>query len=375
MTTKQLQGSKEKPLVFTSIFLAERAGGECDILIAGRSDGSIVLWRLSESNKTAGRGGTSREYRDELLGGHHPHRGMVNCIVYSEHTSFAHGSRGLLFSGSSDRTIKVWDVWARTEEDVIIQTIVGHGSTITALVDGRDGSVISASTDSTIRVWRPESGRELLMHPFFMCVECIEHGRSRPSAPADAWANSLVLNRTEPWSLYVGDALGSIVVYQQRRQDGTGAGPPTAASPKHNKPAPRSDSVADLQTAGGASIVLARHWEHVHNLGITDLVLVAEQNLLVSLSYDNTCAVVDAVSGSVFLHITNTHHTRYTGAAWDRAFDELVICDTQGHLEVWNTTSERHLARKQIVRRLCETPRRCRARGSALSMPRAPHPF
>ena len=43
--------------------------GECDILIAGRSDGSIVLWRLSESNKTAGRGGTSREYRDELLGG------------------------------------------------------------------------------------------------------------------------------------------------------------------------------------------------------------------------------------------------------------------------------------------------------------------
>ena len=107
--------------------------------------------------------------------------------------------------------------------------------------------------------------------------------------------------------------------------------------------------------------MLARHWEHVHTLGVTDLVLVPEQNFLVSLSYDNTCAVVDAASGSVFLHITNMHHTRYTGVAWDRAFDELVICDTQGHLEVWNTTSERHLACKQIVRRLA------RARASACS--------
>ena len=46
------------------------------------------MWRLSESNKTAGRGGTSREYRDELLGSgatpHLSHRGAISGIVYSE---------------------------------------------------------------------------------------------------------------------------------------------------------------------------------------------------------------------------------------------------------------------------------------------------
>ena len=77
-------------------------------------------------------------------------------------------SGGLLFSGSADRTIKVWDIWAdKQQEETCVQTLVGHGATVTALADSGYGSVISCACDCTFRIWQPLAGREMLLHAFF----------------------------------------------------------------------------------------------------------------------------------------------------------------------------------------------------------------
>ena len=42
---------------------------------------------------------------------------------------------------------KVWDIWSTSrnskEDGAVIQTLVGHGATITSLADSRDGVIVS----------------------------------------------------------------------------------------------------------------------------------------------------------------------------------------------------------------------------------------
>jgi len=81
----------------------------------------------------------------------------------------------LVFSGSSDRTIKIWNFndisngiaggtggsssSTTSQANILAQTLCGHNSAITQIVDGgRDGlgSVLSASMDGSIRIWIPQ---------------------------------------------------------------------------------------------------------------------------------------------------------------------------------------------------------------------------
>ncbi len=76
--------------------------------------------------------------------------------VYASHTLTGHGSPvsciavfdGKLFSGSWDKTIKVWDL--QTEE--CTATLRGHGDAVSFLT-ASDGKLFSASIDCTIKVW------------------------------------------------------------------------------------------------------------------------------------------------------------------------------------------------------------------------------
>ena len=56
---------------------------------------------------------------------------------------------GPLFTGSWDRTARVWD----TRTGKTIQTLEGHTGTVNAVCDLGDGQVLTGSTDNTARVW------------------------------------------------------------------------------------------------------------------------------------------------------------------------------------------------------------------------------
>jgi WD40 repeat protein len=83
------------------------------------------------------------------------HSGPVWCIAFSP-------SGSILASGSTDKTIKLWDTKSETE----IATLTGHSSQVAALAFSGDGKrIASGGTDGSIRVWDvasvPAQGRTI----------------------------------------------------------------------------------------------------------------------------------------------------------------------------------------------------------------------
>jgi WD40 repeat protein len=78
---------------------------------------------------------------------------------------------GRLASGSSDKTIRLWN----TTTGVCEATLEGHTGTITALAALTDGRLASGSYDCTIRLWNPASG---------VCEATLEEHTSRVTALA-----------------------------------------------------------------------------------------------------------------------------------------------------------------------------------------------
>lgn len=76
------------------------------------------------------------------------HKGDIRCLIYEKIFDNYY-----IITGSSDRTIKIWDSDFKTKE--IVQTIIGHSGTIMALAYSKmNDSLFSASNDKTIKIWK-----------------------------------------------------------------------------------------------------------------------------------------------------------------------------------------------------------------------------
>jgi len=79
------------------------------------------------------------------------YRHWVNAVAYSPDGRW-------LVSGSSDKTLKVWDTESGREQI----TLVGHTRTITSASFSPDGRwIVSASYDKTLKLWDASSGDEV----------------------------------------------------------------------------------------------------------------------------------------------------------------------------------------------------------------------
>jgi len=77
------------------------------------------------------------------------HSGSVNSVAFSPDGM-------LLASGSSDSTIKLWNV----ESGQLVRTITGHAGIVRSVAFSPDGILLaSGSTDKTTKLWEVESGR------------------------------------------------------------------------------------------------------------------------------------------------------------------------------------------------------------------------
>ncbi|GMI46643.1 hypothetical protein TrCOL_g11435 [Triparma columacea] len=287
------------------------------LLLAGTKAGGVVYWQLGETNK---HGGQKKERQSHVLSSasKSPHNGMITALCYSEQEEFVRwvkdSARGLLFSGGADRLIKVWDVWAYmdTGDEPLMQTLAGHTHTVTGLVDsGIEGGIISSSLDKTIKIWQPEGGMKLMLNPFFVCVKTLRVGGEQ------TWVNSMCLRGGEEWALFCGDSEGSISVYEN-----------------HGK---------------SISVGISKKWNNIHKLAISDVVLIPEQNFLVSCSFDCVCQVLDSMSGAVFVTISNHNRTRFTGACWDSGYEQLLLCDALGNLEAHNIYHEKKIGTECVA--------------------------
>lgn len=77
----------------------------------------------------------------------HGHRGPISCLTFRQGTS-------QLFSGSFDRTIKLWNAEDRTHMD----NLFGHQSEILTIDCLRRERLLTVGRDRTMRLWKVSIG-------------------------------------------------------------------------------------------------------------------------------------------------------------------------------------------------------------------------
>ncbi|KAG6520056.1 protein JINGUBANG-like [Zingiber officinale] len=136
-------------------------------VFTGHQDGKVRLWKASPKDPRIHKHvGTLPRFKDLIKCSFNPsnyveaahkrhhhrssalwirHHDAVSCLCLSEDQS-------LIYSGSWDRTLKVW----RVEDMRCVESINAHDDAINAVALGFDNMVLTGSADGTVKVWKPE---------------------------------------------------------------------------------------------------------------------------------------------------------------------------------------------------------------------------
>lgn len=285
-------------------YVTSNADGN-DVLYAGTLCGQVHTFHVSRRK-------FPRSMKPDDLSGDVPHAGAVTCILYSDNTELSAARCGIVISGSIDRTIKVWS--PITNRPQCIQTLYGHEGTITRVADAHDGTLLSCSIDGCLRLWRPQRGRTIMLHNFLECTFVIKQ--------RDTWLSSLAVSHINSWMCYVGSMDGTIEIYRKGSE--------------HNE--------AEHRTAVfTGQLTKHKRWEKVHSLGISDMRIVFEEGYLITLSFDRSAKILDQYQGTCLHVIQSSHNCKFTGLVWDSRNFQILLCDEQGHLQVWSSFYERQV--------------------------------
>eukprot|EP01018_Ginkgo_biloba_P002871 Gb_33494 [translate_table: standard] len=135
-----------------------------DRIFSAHGDQKIRVWRRSLPNPTVHRRiATLPALKDQLEfffkpNKHAKHSDVISSLAYTT-------TDGLLYSGSWDKTVKVW----RMVDLKCIETIKAHEDAVNAIAVGHDGLLFTGSDDCTAKVWRRVVGRD--MHALTMTLD------------------------------------------------------------------------------------------------------------------------------------------------------------------------------------------------------------
>nr|XP_043624104.1 protein JINGUBANG-like [Erigeron canadensis] len=131
-------------------------------IFTGHQDGKIRVWKYSNLKKKAHkRIGSLPTTRDIIITSMNPgnyvevrrhrnvpwikHYDAVACMSLDE-------EHGLLYSGSWDKTFKVW----RLSDSKCLESVQAHDDAVNSVVAGFHGLVFTGSADGSVKVWRRE---------------------------------------------------------------------------------------------------------------------------------------------------------------------------------------------------------------------------
>ena len=203
-----------------------------------------------------------------------------------------------------------------------MQTLTGHGGTVTAVAHEK-GCLITCSVDCTVRVWRSTKGRGLLLYPWFNTVHILDNKKR--------WVTAASLRGGEGMALYVGDSEGDLTFYTPSSSPSSFSSSSSLSPSQSLSPSKQQQNGEEVQSFNfELSELQGKKHNHVHELGITDILLIPEQNFLCTMSHDCTVRIYDAMTGAPFLTIKNEKRCRFTAIAWHEPYQELFLADLQG---------------------------------------------
>lgn len=147
-----------------------------DKIFTGHQDGKIRVWRTSSKDPTTHkRVGTLPRTMDVIKSSINPsnyveirrnrnalwlkHFDAISCLSLNE-------DQGLLYSGSWDKTLKVW----RISDSKCLESINAHDDAVNSVVSGFDGLIFTGSADGTVKVWRRELQAKGTKHFFLQTL-------------------------------------------------------------------------------------------------------------------------------------------------------------------------------------------------------------
>eukprot|EP00262_Sarcandra_glabra_P008155 TRINITY_DN21400_c0_g1_i1.p1 TRINITY_DN21400_c0_g1~~TRINITY_DN21400_c0_g1_i1.p1 ORF type:complete len:476 (-),score=20.37 TRINITY_DN21400_c0_g1_i1:276-1703(-) len=139
-------------------------------IFTGHQDGKIRVWKPSSKNPSNHkRAGTLPTFKDFLKSSINPsnyvevrrhrnslwikHYDAISCLSLNE-------DQGLLYSGSWDKTLKVW----RIADSKCLESINAHDDAVNSVVSGYDGLVFTGSADGTVKAWKRELQGKVTKH-------------------------------------------------------------------------------------------------------------------------------------------------------------------------------------------------------------------
>ncbi|KAK7264348.1 hypothetical protein RJT34_31955 [Clitoria ternatea] len=131
-------------------------------IFTGHQDGKIRVWKISSKNPTKHkRVGSLPTLKDYVKSSMNPknyvevrrNRNAVKVKHFDAVSSLSlDEEEGLLYSGSWDKTVKVWNV----SDSKGLESINAHDDAVNAVVAAFRGYVFTGSADGTVKMWRRE---------------------------------------------------------------------------------------------------------------------------------------------------------------------------------------------------------------------------
>ena len=273
-------------------------------LFAGRQNGEIVQWKLE-------RGKEGRLHNHTVIG---RHIGGVTCMLH------AAAFDKFVITGSSDSTMKVWDVFGTgIEGNRCIQTIPAHNATVTALAAHCD-VVLSCSCDKTLKVWKAEEGRAALKYPWLVVRQLFVFDYWTTCV----WAFPSKIAEDTMGEVYVGDAGGGLTMLR-------------SVAAHH----------ADSEKVAVDELRVVRpHVRNFRALGVTCVLPVPALNVVLTCTYDDAVRLSDISTIETLVSLGNAQNpgSRFVAMVWASSQEELVLADADGTLSLWNSRMDRFVA-------------------------------
>ncbi|EEB05998.1 F-box protein Pof11 [Schizosaccharomyces japonicus yFS275] len=262
-------------------------------LFTGSRDKTIRVWELQ-----------ARRLLYVLAG----HTGSVLCLQFDK-------KRNLLVSGSSDTTIIVWDLATLKP----LQTFRGHTDNVLGLVF-QDDYIISCSKDHTIRVWQYGAADEnaclYVLRGHLAAVNSVQFNSKTHMIVSASGDHTIRI-----WNVKTGQCLG--VLHGHRRG--------IACVHYDGKNIISGSSDLTVRIFDGKTGLLLRSLE-----GHSELVRTLQCDIekVVTGSYDGTIKIWDRNSGSLLCDLGNKHGSRIFNLQFDHK--RLISCSQDSQILIWD---------------------------------------
>ncbi|KAL3636502.1 hypothetical protein CASFOL_018801 [Castilleja foliolosa] len=141
---KEFSGFKSSSGLVKAIIIAG------DKIFSGHQDGQIRIWSASPKNpgvhKKIGTMPTFKAKIKSSFGHCIKHLDAISCLTLSE-------DKSLLYSGSWDKTFKVW----RISDSKCIESVRAHDDAVNSIIAAFRGEVFTGSADGSVRVWKRQN--------------------------------------------------------------------------------------------------------------------------------------------------------------------------------------------------------------------------